>query len=62
MPKSGTNWGKMIIQNDLEIDEMSKNCRINWKKRMIQEHLKGLNWHKECIERLEKEIIEIEKK
>ena len=62
MPSSGNKWGKMIIEKNLEIDDSSKTVRIRWKKKMIEEHLKGLNWHKECIERLEKEIIELEKK
>ena len=62
MPSSDNKWGKMILKNNLEIGEDSKNIRIRWKKKMIEEHLKGLNWHKECIERLEKEIIELEKK
>jgi len=53
-----TQWD--IKFKNLEIDQMSNNVRIDFKKKLIQEHLRGLNWHKECIDRLEKEISEIE--
>lgn len=44
-----------------DIDFKTIDVRTNWKLKMIEEHLKGVKWHQDCIERLEKEIIDIEK-
>ena len=38
---------------------LSKKVRINWKKEMIAEHQKGVDWHQSCIDRLKKEIKDI---
>ena len=38
---------------------MSKKVRTDWKKKMIAEHQKGVDWHQSCIDRLKKEIKDI---
>ena len=48
-------WDLDLITTDIGI-------RMDWKLKMIQEHLRGIKWHQDCIERLEKEMLELDKK